>query len=61
MAKRKGFEAILNSEFRWPAKGDTAFVEAEDPYTNANIADGLARFIFMMEGYKKAADRKRPV
>ena len=23
MAKRKGFEAILDQEFRWPTKGDT--------------------------------------
>lgn len=56
MAKRKSFEAILDQKFRWPAKGDAPFVEADDPLENANIADGFARLVFMTEGYKKAAD-----
>lgn len=57
MAKRKSFEDILNTEFRWPAQGDKPFVEANDPIDNANIADdGFTRLVHMKEGYKSAAD-----
>lgn len=56
MAKRKSFEAILDQEFRWPTKGDTPFVEADDPLENANISDGFSRLVLMMEGYRKAAE-----
>jgi len=56
MAKRKSFEEILDTEFRWPKAGDAPFVEAEDQLDNANIADGFARLVLMTEGYKKAAD-----
>lgn len=57
MAKRKTFEDILNSEFRWPAPGDKPFVVADDPFDNANIAnDGFTRLVLMKEGYKSAAD-----
>lgn len=57
MAKRKSFEDILNSKFRWPAQGDKPFVMAEDPFDNANIADdGFTRLVLMTDGYKSAAD-----
>jgi hypothetical protein len=57
LAKRKTFEAILNTEFRWPSPGDRPFSVADDPFDNANIADdGFARLNLMTEGYKKAAD-----
>ena len=57
MAKRKTFEDILNTEFRWPVQGDKPFVVADDPFDNANIAeDGFTRLILMLEGYKSAAD-----
>ncbi len=57
MTKRKTFEKILNADFRWPKKGDRPFVEADDPYDNANIAnDGFTRLVLMIEGYKRAAD-----
>ena len=57
MAKRKSFEEILNTEFRWPRQGDRPFVVADDPFDNANIANGgFERLVLMMEGYKEAAD-----
>ena len=57
MAKRKSFEDILNTEFRWPTKGDKPFVVADDPLDNANIADNeFTRLVLMMTGYKEAAD-----
>lgn len=57
MAKRKTFEDILNTEFRWPAQDDHAFAVADDPFDNANIADdGFTRLCLMIEGYKSAAD-----
>lgn len=55
--KRRVFEEVLQSEFRWPAAGDVAFVVASDPKENAIIADDeFTRLVLMMEGYKKAAD-----
>ncbi len=57
MTKRKTFEAILNTEIRWPKTGDAPFVPADDPYDNANIAeDGFNRLVLMTRGYKLAAD-----
>lgn len=57
MAKHKSFEEILNSEFRWPTKGDKPFVISDDPFDNANIADNeRTRLVLMMTGYKEAAD-----
>jgi len=57
MAKRKSFEGILNTEFRWPTKGDQPFVVSDEPTDNANIAsDKFSRLVLMMEGYKEAAD-----
>lgn len=57
MTKRKKFEEILETEFRWPTKGDRPFVVAENPRENANIAsDQFTRLVLMMEGYKMAAD-----
>ncbi len=48
---------MLNTEFRWPIKGDKPFVVANDPFDNANIADNeFTRLVLMMDGYKKAAD-----
>lgn len=55
--KRSKFEEILDSQFRWPTAGDAPFVSDPDPTANANIAsDDFARFVFMTNGYKKAAD-----
>ncbi|BAZ94055.1 polyribonucleotide nucleotidyltransferase [Thiohalobacter thiocyanaticus] len=57
MAKRKSFEDILTTEFRWPTAGDKPFVVADDPFDNANIADNeFTRLVLMMTGYKEAAD-----
>lgn len=57
LAKRKTFEDILNTEFRWPVTDDKPFVVANDPFDNANVAnDGFTRLVLMMEGYKSAAD-----
>lgn len=57
MAKRKSFEDILNTDFRWPTKGDKPFVIADNPFENANIADNKSvRLVLMIDGYKKAAD-----
>lgn len=55
--KRTRFEEILDNDFRWPTVGDRPFAAVEEPGANANIAnDGFARLVFMMEGYRKAAD-----
>ena len=55
--KRKTFEELLQSEFRWPILGDAPFVAAADYRENANISkDNFTRLVFMMQGYKKAAD-----
>lgn len=57
MSKRHVFEEMLNSEFRWPTKGDQPFVEASEPIDNAMIAENdFTRLIHMIEGYKIAAD-----
>lgn len=57
MAKRRSFEELLETEFRWPRQGDKPFVVAENPIDNATVAtDQFARLYFMMEGYKIAAD-----
>lgn len=54
--KRTKFEELMESEFRWPTPGDAPFTAAADPDANANIADDQAqRFVFMMEGYRKAS------
>lgn len=57
LAKRKSFEKILETEFRWPRANDRPFVVADQPQNNANIpADDRIRLAGMTEGYKKAAD-----
>lgn len=57
MAKRRTFEADLNTEFRWPTQGDHPFVVAAEPFENANIADNeFTRLVLMKQGYKSAAD-----
>jgi hypothetical protein len=57
MSKHHAFEGLLNTEFRWPTEGDTPFVAADDPWENAYVENHtFSRLIFMMEGYKKAAD-----
>jgi hypothetical protein len=57
MAKRKSFEDILKTEFRWPAQNDKPFIVTDDPFDNANIAeDGFTRLVLMTDGYKTAAD-----
>lgn len=55
--KRKSFEEIVHEEFRWPMAGDAPFVEADDIDENANIVESpRTRLVFMMEGYRRAAD-----
>jgi len=57
MSKRHAFEELLNTDFRWPTKGDAPFLEAADPGQNAVIADdGVTRLVLMTDGYKAAAD-----
>ena len=57
MAKRHSFEEILDTEFRWPLKGDKPFVVSGDEADNANIVDdGFTRLVLMTEGYRQAAD-----
>jgi len=57
MAKRKSFEQILDTEFRWPKAGDQPFVVVDQQQNNANIAgDDFTRLVAMTEGYKQAAD-----
>lgn len=57
MSKRHVFEEMLNSEFRWPTKGDQPFVEASEPIDNAMIAENdFTRLVHMIDGYKFAAD-----
>jgi len=57
MSKRHAFEELLNTDFRWPKKGDAPFTEAADPSQNAVIADdGFGRLVLMTDGYKMTAD-----
>lgn len=57
MAKHKSLEEILQTDFRWPMKGDKPFVVADDPFDNATIAaDNFTRLVLMTTGYKEAAD-----
>ena len=57
MAKRRSFEEILNSEFRWPRQGDRAFVTSANPSENANIDEsGQSRLVLVTDGYKTAGD-----
>ena len=57
MTKRRSFEEILNSEFRWPRQGDRAFVTPANPSENANIDEsGQSRLVLMTDGYKTAGD-----
>ena len=57
MAKRRSFEEILKTEFRWPRRGDKAFVTSANPSENANIDEsGHSRLVLMTDGYKTAGD-----
>ena len=57
MAKRDSFEETLSSEFRWPRRGDQAFVTSANPLENASIDDsGHSRLVLMTDGYKTAGD-----
>ena len=57
MAKRKTFDEILESEFRWPKKGDLPFQQSEQWNKNACLAqNAIIRLALMTDGYKKAAD-----
>ena len=57
MSKRRSFEEILDSEFRWPTQGDKAFVASANSSENANIDEsGHSRLVLMTDGYKKAGD-----
>lgn len=57
MSKRRSFEEILNTEFRWPRPGDRAFVASTNPSENASIDEsGHSRLVLMTDGYKTAGD-----
>ena len=57
MSKRRSFEEILDSEFRWPTQCDKAFVASANSSENANIDEsGHSRLVLMTDGYKKAGD-----
>jgi hypothetical protein len=57
MSKRHVFESLLDSDFRWPMAGDSAFIEGGEAIDNATIAeDDYTRLVLMTDGYKKAAD-----
>lgn len=57
MGKRLAFEDILNTDAGWPKPDDQPFVIDDDPWANANLkADSFSRLVFMIQGYKKAAD-----
>ena len=57
MADRRSFEEILETEFRWPRRGDKAFVTSADPSENASIdQSGHSRLVLMSDGYKTAGD-----
>ncbi|MCY3731169.1 MAG: hypothetical protein OXF98_07485 [Rhodospirillaceae bacterium] len=57
MSKRRSFEEILDSEFRWPTQGDKAFVASASSSENTNIDEsGHSRLVLMTDGYKKAGD-----
>ena len=57
MAKRRSFEEILSSEFRWPRQADKAFVASSNPSENANIDEsGHSRLALMTDGYKRTCD-----
>ena len=56
-SKRRSFEEILDSEFRWSTQGDKAFVASANSSENANIDEsGHSRLVLMTDGYKKAGD-----
>jgi len=57
MAKRKSFEELLNTEFRWPMQGDQPFVVDSNHLENTSIPeDAYTRLVLMTDGYKAAAD-----
>ena len=57
MSKRHALEALIQTEFRWPTKGDHPFIKAAEPSDNAHIAeDDFARLVLMTRGYKMAGD-----
>lgn len=57
MADRRSFEEILETEFRWPRRGDKAFVTSANPSENASIdQSGHSRLVLMSDGYKTAGD-----
>ena len=57
MANRRSIEEILSSDFRWPRRGDHAFVTSGDPMEDANIDESIhSRLVLMTDGYKRAGD-----
>lgn len=57
MAKRRTFEELVGTGFRWPQPGDDPFELPEDGEHHATIAeDDFSRFVLMMEGYRRSAD-----
>lgn len=57
MAKRNTFEELLESDFRWPQKGDIPFASSATRDQNAFIeTEPLSKLVAMMHGYKTGAD-----
>ena len=55
--RKKIFEELIHSDFRWPRNGDAPFTASEDNNKNAALAqDNHTRFVLMIDGYKKASD-----
>lgn len=60
MARRKiTFDDLINPEpLRWPSRGDRLFLSAALTENNAEIhGSAESRAVFMMNGYRLAADR----
>lgn len=50
-------DLLTPPKLRWPTPGDTLFAPAATPDTQGEIhPDPFSRFVFMMDGYKQAAD-----
>src|SRR4051794_32222979 len=61
MSKRHALEhafgEALQTDFRWPRKGDKLVAGAPEPLDNALIAeDERTRLVLMTDGYKQAGD-----
>lgn len=57
VSEQPTFEHFLESDFRWPRRGDQAFATSPTRGSNAEIALPVSsRAVMMITGYKRAAD-----